>query len=87
MIPHPEMFISGADRTEIGRYCGDEKPGIIETMTNEAIVQFKSDNFEFRHYRGFSLKYSSSPESESVVSSFVHRYNLSKRSFQVAAVN
>lgn len=86
------MFISGAASIEVGTYCGKEKPGIIETMTNEAVVKFHSDNIEYRHYSGFSLKYSSSPESESVVSSRIVHFlrsssNPLKRLFQSAAVN
>ncbi|KZC14141.1 Cubilin [Dufourea novaeangliae] len=55
-----EKFPENETNTNIGLYCGDEKPGIIETSTNQAVIQFKSDNFEYHNYRGFSLNFTSS---------------------------
>ncbi|XP_029048305.2 cubilin isoform X2 [Osmia bicornis bicornis] len=48
--------------TEIGVYCGTTIPEPFETTANEAMLTFKSDNFEYRTYRGFSLKFVSSQE-------------------------
>ncbi|XP_076296135.1 cubilin [Lasioglossum baleicum] len=39
--------------------CGSEKR-IIETSSNKVLLTFKSDNFEYHTYRGFSLNFSSS---------------------------
>ncbi|XP_054002675.1 cubilin [Hylaeus anthracinus] len=46
--------------TEIGTYCGTTKPGVIDTVSNEAMITFKSTNFDFRTYRGFNLNFTSS---------------------------
>lgn len=49
--------------SEIGTYCGLQKPDVIETSTNEAYVYFQSDNREYMRYRGFSLNFTASQES------------------------
>ncbi|XP_050461753.1 cubilin-like [Cataglyphis hispanica] len=48
--------------SEIGTYCGLQKPGVIETSTNEAYVYFHSDNREYISYKGFSLNFTASQE-------------------------
>lgn len=50
--------------TEIGTYCGWNKPDLIRTASNEALITFVTDDKEFTWYRGFSLNYSISFESK-----------------------
>ncbi|XP_017881696.1 cubilin [Ceratina calcarata] len=47
---------------ELGTYCTQTIPEPIETASNEAVVKFTSDNFEYIPYRGFSMNFSSSRE-------------------------
>ncbi|XP_076655704.1 cubilin [Halictus rubicundus] len=47
---------------EITTICGDQKR-LIETSTNNAIIEFRSDNFEYNTFRGFSMNFSSSGDS------------------------
>ncbi|XP_014475365.1 PREDICTED: cubilin [Dinoponera quadriceps] len=46
----------------IGTYCGLLTPDVIETSSNEAYINFKSDNREFMIYRGFSINFTASQE-------------------------
>lgn len=41
-------------------------PDPIETATNEAIITFQSDNFEYTVYKGFSISFNASNESMNV---------------------
>lgn len=41
-------------------------PDPIETATNEAIITFQSDNFEYTVYKGFSINFNASNESMNV---------------------
>jgi len=50
--------------SEIGTYCGLQKPDVIETASNQAYVYFESDNRDYVSYRGFSLNFTTSQESE-----------------------
>lgn len=93
--PLPQMFVSGADDMYDEYYCGNillwMKSKIVETVSNEAIIEFKSQEAVFHQHRGFNLKYSSSLGSESAVSfRIVYVFRSSnivlKRLFQFAAV-
>ncbi|EFN66210.1 Cubilin [Camponotus floridanus] len=57
-----EKLAENDTTSEIGTYCGLQKPDIIETSTNEAYVYFQSDNREYISYRGFSLNFTTSQE-------------------------
>lgn len=41
-------------------------PDPIETATNEAVIMFQSDNFEYAVYKGFSISFNASNESMNV---------------------
>ncbi|XP_033326417.2 cubilin [Megalopta genalis] len=45
---------------KITTICGDNESTVFETSTNEAVIQFKTDNFEYHNYRGFKLYFTSS---------------------------
>ncbi|XP_076628821.1 cubilin [Colletes latitarsis] len=55
-----EPTMSNETDTEIGTYCGNKKPEIIETSSNEAIITFVSDTNDYRMSRGFSINFTSS---------------------------
>lgn len=59
------LFSLSSD-TEIGTYCGMTIPDPIETATNEAVITFQSDNFEYAVYKGFSMSFSAGKESTNV---------------------
>ncbi|XP_043479110.1 cubilin-like isoform X2 [Leptopilina heterotoma] len=57
-----EKLPENSTATEIGTYCGWNKPELIRTASNEALITFVTDDKEFTWYRGFSLNYSISFE-------------------------
>lgn len=57
------LFSLSSSETEIGTYCGMTIPDPIETATNEAVITFQSDNFEYAVYKGFSMSFSAGKES------------------------
>ncbi|XP_078037937.1 cubilin [Augochlora pura] len=42
--------------------CGVNESSIFETSMNEAVIQFRTDNFEYHNYRGFKLRFTSNTE-------------------------
>lgn len=57
-----KLYFSAA--IPIGTYCGLLKPDVIETSSNEAYVNFESDNRDYMNYRGFSINFTASQESQ-----------------------
>nr|XP_012218853.1 PREDICTED: cubilin-like [Linepithema humile] len=57
-----EKFVENDTMSEIGTYCGLQKPDVIETSSNQAYISFKSDNRDYVIYRGFSLNFTASQE-------------------------
>lgn len=57
-----EKLPNNDTQINIGTYCGSNKPPIIETSFNEALVVFNSDRRSHINYRGFSLNFTANKD-------------------------
>ncbi|CAK9795155.1 Cubn [Anthophora quadrimaculata] len=56
-----EILPGNDTASPIGMYCG-RTPPVVETASNQALVTFKSDNFEYTLFRGFTMTFDASQE-------------------------